>query len=383
MKIAALADLHLGFRQFTTTKQGRNARELDVLDTWKGVVKDICDARPDIITIAGDVFHRSRVSNHAILGFLDGIRDLLEFTEADIHIVQGNHEASRSAEVMSPNELAYPVDTWSNRVWIHRTADTYYDPADGYALTALPFETGGGREFIFPQKKAGRPSILVIHAPIRAPGIPKFYADETCRHIDDLAPHFDYILAGDLHDMTSLVLQNEHDCVAFYSGSIDYTSNNIWADSVDKGWVLVDTMGDTLIGEPNPTVGFRKSPKLRPVHSPSAPVETAEELNEHLRALDGSDMLNLAGRRPIVRLTAPQFDKTQRASIDQAVVKRIKRKCLHFELDLRYRTVKKSGDGTPTFRPRSLRSLADEFFEADKPPVRARALSLIDERWAP
>ena len=50
--------IHLGFRQFTTVKQGRNAREMDVLDTWKGVVKDICASQPDLITIAGDVHHR-------------------------------------------------------------------------------------------------------------------------------------------------------------------------------------------------------------------------------------------------------------------------------------------------------------------------------------
>lgn len=380
LTIAALADLHLGYRQFPAVRNGRNAREADVLATWSRIVDAICLARPDVVTIAGDVFHRSRVSNHAITGYLDGLNALLRHTDADIHIVQGNHEASRSAEVMCPNEIAHTLRA-SHRLFTYATADTYHDPAGRYMLTALPFETRHRRKFLFPQRDGEQVSILAIHGAIRAPGISPMYAGDHCPHIDDLAKHFDVICAGDFHDMTML------DCVpdipAFYSGSIDFTSSNFWAEDPRKGWILVNT-------GPSPTVQFMRQYPVRPVHEIVADddVTTAEDLNEYLQILIQSAKLfsfDPEGEPPypIVRFVVPNFDRAERGGISHDLLKALKAKCLHFQLDIRTTKAKGAGGEARQFRARSLRDMADEFFADDPEEVRDRAFALIDERWAP
>src|SRR3989441_5792450 len=68
MKLAHLADLHLGFRQFDRqTPRGGNQREADVAEVFRRAVDDLLVQRPDLIVIAGDVFHSVRPTNPAIL----------------------------------------------------------------------------------------------------------------------------------------------------------------------------------------------------------------------------------------------------------------------------------------------------------------------------
>ncbi len=55
MKLAHLADLHLGFRQFDRqTPKGANQREVDVAEVFKRAVDDLLEQKPELIVIAGD-----------------------------------------------------------------------------------------------------------------------------------------------------------------------------------------------------------------------------------------------------------------------------------------------------------------------------------------
>ena len=57
MKLAHLADLHLGFRQYTRqTRHGINQRETDVATAFRRAVDGVEAARPDVVIVAGDVF---------------------------------------------------------------------------------------------------------------------------------------------------------------------------------------------------------------------------------------------------------------------------------------------------------------------------------------
>ena len=68
MKLAHLADLHLGFRQYDRqTPRGANQREADVAQVFARAVDDLLEQRPDLIVIAGDIFHSVRPTNSAIL----------------------------------------------------------------------------------------------------------------------------------------------------------------------------------------------------------------------------------------------------------------------------------------------------------------------------
>ena len=373
MKIAACADLHLGYRAYPQVRDGRNAREKDIEDSWLRVVEGICRADPDVVTIAGDLFHRSRVSTFALRAYLMGLLRLLTDTKAEIYVAQGNHECARSAEVLGPNEIGgHLAQIYPGRLYLCTFAHTFTHHRN-YNVTVMPFSTGPAKRFKLPEK-GDKPNILVIHEAIQAPGIPKFYAHEKCVHIDKLAKHFDVVAAGDLHDHREL--ENDEGCIAFYSGAIDAASNNIWAESYPKGWVLVDLEAKEARFHPVST-----RPVLQ-LEAPKGMARTAEELNEYLAEelneyLDG---YNDAGKpAPIIRLTVPEFDPSERLAVDQRLVKELKRLCLHFELNLDFKGVREAREAS--VERKSLQAMAEEFFAGDRPAVRRQALGHIDERW--
>ena len=77
MKIAHLADVHLGFRQFhRLTTNGINQREVDVAQAFRAAVDGMIEAAPDLVVVAGDLFHSVRPTNTAILDSFNQFRRL-------------------------------------------------------------------------------------------------------------------------------------------------------------------------------------------------------------------------------------------------------------------------------------------------------------------
>jgi len=68
VKLAHLADLHLGFRQYhRQTPTGLNQREADAADAFRRAIDGVIAAAPEMVIIAGDLFHSVRPTNQAIL----------------------------------------------------------------------------------------------------------------------------------------------------------------------------------------------------------------------------------------------------------------------------------------------------------------------------
>ena len=103
MKLAHLADLHLGFRQLERqTPRGGNQREADVAEAFQRAVDDIVEQRPDLIIIAGDVFHSVRPTNPAILFLFKKLAELRAgLPESRIVLVAGNHDTPRPSDTGS------------------------------------------------------------------------------------------------------------------------------------------------------------------------------------------------------------------------------------------------------------------------------------------
>jgi DNA repair exonuclease SbcCD nuclease subunit len=58
MRLVHLSDLHLGFRQYQRlTPTGVNQREADVALAFRRAVDRTVELRPDLVLVAGDVFH--------------------------------------------------------------------------------------------------------------------------------------------------------------------------------------------------------------------------------------------------------------------------------------------------------------------------------------
>jgi exonuclease SbcD len=100
MRLVHLSDLHLGFRQYQRlTPTGINQREADVAAAFKRAIDATIALRPDVVVVAGDVFHTVRPSNPAIvLAFAQFSKLRQALPHAPVIIVGGNHDQPRSSE---------------------------------------------------------------------------------------------------------------------------------------------------------------------------------------------------------------------------------------------------------------------------------------------
>jgi exonuclease SbcD len=100
MRIVHLADIHLGFRQYQRQNHaGFNQREADVAASLRKVIDKVIELRPDLVLIAGDVFHTVRPTNPAILhAFNEFSRLVTMVPETSVVMVAGNHDTPRTAE---------------------------------------------------------------------------------------------------------------------------------------------------------------------------------------------------------------------------------------------------------------------------------------------
>jgi exonuclease SbcD len=100
MRLVHLSDLHLGFRQYhRQTPAGINQREADVALVFAKVIDRIIALAPDLVLIAGDVFHTVRPPNPAILqAFTQLSRLRAALPDAIVVMVAGNHDVPRSTE---------------------------------------------------------------------------------------------------------------------------------------------------------------------------------------------------------------------------------------------------------------------------------------------
>src|SRR5206468_6251491 len=100
VKLAHLADRHLGFRQYDRqTPRGGNQREADVADAFRRAVDDLLEQRPDLILVAGDVFHSVRPTNPAILFLFQQLHRLRTgLPDTPVVMIAGTHDTPRSVE---------------------------------------------------------------------------------------------------------------------------------------------------------------------------------------------------------------------------------------------------------------------------------------------
>lgn len=329
MRIAALADLHLGFRAFHARAEGtrRNLREVDVEQTWGRVVEQVLAEGVDLVTIAGDLFHHPRVSDYAKRAFLNGVGRLAQVSP--VIVLQGNHDAGKSGEVLTPVALAealvgthYPVHVVTDvqRVRVGRdlsvTCIPYVDQSEGRTYRLRP-----NGEAIY--------NVLLAHAAVRSSAdgagkLPYFYGgDGTALDVGKQADLWDAILLGDYHEFTRLHPTRP----VFYSGSIDRTSSNIWQEEASKGWALVDI--DTG------SVEFREV-ATRPMWNEVISAPFADDVNHAVEEI-AYQAEQVDGERPMVRLRVDDFDRAEKRLIDWGQVNALKKMVAHFYLDLRYR----------------------------------------------
>lgn len=375
MRGAALSDLHLGFRQFAATVNGRNAREVDVEQALSRAAAAIVEVQPDLITIAGDVFHHPRVGSHAVKALRDFLLEVVRRTAAQVVIIQGNHDAGRTAEVLSPVVIPDDIDRVHVVTSPKRIRFRVVSTDELVAVACLPFTVlEEERTYRLRPDPEADVNVMVIHAPVNttaegAKRLPSFYAGTESLDVGRLAEEFDVVAAGDYHEFHRLHPER----LAFYSGSLERTSSNIWQEHAPKGFVVYDTAAGEM--ELHQVAG-RRMLDLRLndsawINDPVEPLTVdASGVNEYLRGLDQA-----TARDAIVRLRVDEFPRSEKDAIDWSLVRQLKQTCLHFQLGVTYTASEHAAGDRRDRRGRSLLDEAQEYFAGDEEAVRELVLA--------
>ena len=360
MKLAHLADLHLGFRQYDRqTPRGGNQREADVADAFRRAVDDLLIQRPDVIVFAGDVFHSVRPTNPAILFLFQQLHRLRTgLPESPIVMVAGEHDTPRSVETGTILRLyeALGVD-----VVVDQARRLTFPKLD-CAVLAVPHQamTQPERPALRPQGAATY-NVLVVHGQWPGLGESRGTVEYGGALVDrqDLAPaQWDYVALGHYHVAQQL------EANVWYAGSIEYVAPNPWGQVQDedeqgrrgKGYLLVELPGSRVTFRP--VAPARRHVELPPIEGKGL---TPRELDERIAAA-------VAGAKPaiddqIVRQLVFDVSRATARDLDHAAIRAYKARALHFQLDLRRPEVQRvEASGAPG-RRQTLPETVQEFLE--------------------
>ncbi len=368
VKIAHLADLHLGFRQHhRQTPAGINQREADVANAFRAAVDGVVTSRPDAVILAGDLFHAVRPTNFSIVFAFRQLQRLREaLPDAPIILIAGNHDTPRSSETGSILRLY-------EELGLHVVAD---EP----------------RRLTFPELEL---SVLAVpHAAMFAPDKPVLRPDGPEKHqvlvlhgeIEGLYPYdrssveyggavvdpdmltrepWSYVALGHYH------VQHEVAPRIWYSGALDYVSPNPWGELADETRLFVKGKGWLLVDLDSGAVQRMPVALARPVHDLDwldagglSPAEVDRAIGDRLAAIPGG----LADA--IVRLVVTEIPRHVVRELDHAAIRAAKAAALHLHLDFRRPDSNRAiGVGAPG-RRQTLPELVAEFLTRRPLPER-------------
>ena len=356
--VAHLADLHLGFRQYhRQTPAGLNQREADVAHAFRRAVDQVIAARPDVVMLAGDLFHSVRPTNPAILFAFRQLHRLREaLPDAPLIIIAGNHDTPRSVETGSILAL---FETLGADV-VSETQRRLAYPKLDLSVLAVPHPALLAGDHVFNPEGNETYQVLLLHGQI-----PNLYPWE--RHAPEyggalVTPeeltrgNWSYVALGHYH------VQREVAPRVWYSGALDYVSPNPWGELADerqhgitgKGWLKVDLATREVIRQPVPLA--RKVIDLLPLDGLG---HTAAELD----AMLAISVEGIPGGHAdqIIRQVIWNVPRHVGREMNYTAIRSIKAEALHFQLDLRRPELhRETGSGAPG-RRQTLPELVEAF----------------------
>jgi len=334
MKLAHLADLHLGFRQYERqTPKGGNQREADVAEAFRRAVNDLLEQRPELIVIAGDVFHSVRPTNAAILFlFMQLQRIRAGLPDTPIVLIAGNHDTPRSAETWSILRL---YETLGVEVVADQPRRLVFPKLD-CAVLAVPHEAlmSGDRPALRPEPGGATRNVLVTHGELEGlfppDRVPLEFGGAPLTRADLGLSHWDYVALGHYH-VCHEVAPN-----CWYAGSLDYVSTNPWGELRDEADHRRSAKGYLLVELPGARV------QQRPIDAPRRFVDLAAIPGAGLtaREIDARIAAAVAGAKPaidgqVARLVVYDVSRATARDLDHAAIRSYKGRALQFVLDLR------------------------------------------------
>lgn len=341
MRLVHLSDLHLGYRQFQRqTAAGINQREADVATVFRTAIDKVIELQPDLVVIAGDVFHNVRPPNPAILtAFTQFSRLVRALPDAIIVMVAGNHDAPRSAETVCILRLFAPlgihvVDNEPRRLNF---------PERDLAVLAVP-DTHAPKPSLDPDPAFKR-NVLVMHSELR--GILPLGPADSERAALQVDPkdigyeRWSYVAMGEYHIHRKLH-QN-----AYYSGALEYTSFNIWGELTEerearlRGKGIIEYDLEARKHTFHPLTPARQLVELPLVSGKGA---TAADIDAAIRRNVETWPGGIDDK--IVRQVVIDIPRHVSREMDQRAIREFRRSALSFQLDPRRpEVVRQTGNG--------------------------------------
>ena len=374
MKIAHIADPHLGVRQYhRQTSGGINQREADIALAFRLAIDGVIEARPAAVLLAGDLFHSVRPTNAAIIFAFRQFQRLREaLPDAPIVIIAGNHDTPRSAETGSIlrlfDDLGIDVATEEPRRLSY--------PALGLSVLAVPHAA------LVAERPELRPEgdepfqVLMLHGEVE--GV--FPFDRTSVEYGGalLSPReltsggWSYVALGHYH------VQHEVAPRIWYSGALEYVSPNIWGELADeaehgltgKGWLLADLAAGTV--ERRPVAGARRVLDLEPIAGEGRTAADLDALiEERLAEVPGG----IADQ--IVRLRVLDVPRHVARELDHTALRARRAEALHLNVDIRRPVATRMvGVGAPG-RRQTLPDMVREFLERRPLPANVERAAFV------
>lgn len=349
MKLAHIADPHLGIRQYhRQTEAGINQREADVARAFRTAIDGVIAAAPDCVVIAGDLFHSVRPTNAAIVFAFRQFQRLREsLPGAPIVLIAGNHDTPRSVETGSIlrlfEELGIDVAVDSARRLSY--------PSLNLSISAIPHQAlmSAERPAMHPEGDE-KYQVLVLHGEIEgifpAEHIAADYGGALIS-LNEFGPEdWTYVALGHYH------VQRRVAGHAWYAGALEYVSPNLWGELIEeeqngapgKGWLLADLDSGRVERRSIPRA--RDILDLEPIRGEGKSASTLDAaIAQRLEAIPGgiSDK--------IVRLRVFDVPRHVARELNHAALRSYQADALHFHLDLRRPELHRMvGVGSPTRR---------------------------------
>jgi DNA repair protein SbcD/Mre11 len=360
VKLAHLADLHLGFRQYDRqTPRGGNQREADVAEAFRRAVEDLLVQRPDLIVLVGDIFHSVRPTNPAILFCFQQLQRLRAgLPDSPIVVIAGNHDTPRSSETGTILRL---YEALGVEIAVERPRRIVFSRLDCSVL-AVPHQAlvGDDPPALRPERGT-RFNVLATHGQVPGLGEERGTMEYGGALVtrDVLAPaQWDYVALGHYH------VAHQVEPNVWYAGSLEYISPNPWGQLQDeqdrgragKGYLTVELPGSRVTFRPI-------APVRRHVELPSIEGKglTPKELDQRIAAA-------VAAAKPaiddqIVRQLVFDVSRATARDLDHAAIRAYKARALHFQLDLRRPEVHHVAASGASGRRQTLPESVQEFLE--------------------
>lgn len=361
MKIAHIADPHLGIRQYhRQTPTGINQREADVAQAFRLVIDGVIQARPEAVVVAGDLFHSVRPTNAAIVFAFrqfQRLRDALPDTP--VVLIAGNHDTPRSTETGTILRLF-------EEVGVDVAADEprrFVYPALDLAVLAVPHQAlvGATRPALLPEG-AERYQVMLLHGEVE--GVFPFdrsgleYGGALLGMREVTGADWSYVALGHYH------VQHRVAPRVWYAGSLEYVSPNLWGELVDeadhglsgKSWLLADL--DRGTAEPRAVPPTRRILDLEPLEADGLSAAAVNALIAERVAMVPGGVTD-----KVIRLRVQNIPRHVARELDHQAIRALKSAALHFHLDLRRPEVQRVvGIGSPG-RRQTLPELVRTFLE--------------------